>query len=201
MAEKPIIAAIIPAAGLSSRFDGANKLVQPLGVFSIVQHVVQAAKSTGCHSIIVVTGYEAQSVRQALRDEPVQVVHNEMFEAGMGASISAGVKEAGDVDGYLIWPADMPLIKPSSAAAVIDEFDPAAIVVPICDGKRGHPVLFPATFRVPLEGLTHQNGARSILNANADSIKEIEIADSGIHCDIDNREDLDRVIQKLYSNL
>lgn len=63
-------AAIILAAGLSSRFEAGpeeTKLVVPIFGKPLVRHVVEAALSSCAYPVLVVTGHAATQVENALR--------------------------------------------------------------------------------------------------------------------------------------
>jgi len=181
------ITAVVLAAGNSSRFGQGDKLIAPLSGIPIVRRSVEAAVRVGFPDFVVVTGLA--DVREALLGLDVRFCAP---PAGtMGASIAAGVSASPDAQGWLIWPADMPVIRSGSARRVVEAFDPAAPVVPVHDGRRGHPVLFPARFRQHLEALILDRGARDVLRAAA-HVVEVEVDDPGIHVDVDTVEDLAR---------
>ena len=65
----------------------------------------------------------------------------------------------------------------------------AAIVAPVYERRRGHPVLFSSAFRDELLRIAPSSGARPVLTANPGAVLEIEVADPGIHTDIDTLDD------------
>jgi len=187
----PHIAAIIPAAGLSSRFDSTNKLVQRLGGRTVIERVVSMAVKSGCRSAVVVTGHENERIRFVLKELEVSIVFNEAFQTGMGSSIAAGVASQPDVDGYLIWPADMPLVKLETIRSIIDAHQPSRIVTPVYKQRPGHPVLFSSVFRDELLRIDPSGGARPVLEENTKAVYRIETTDPGIFKDIDTIDDLE----------
>lgn len=208
MTSSPHIAAIIPAAGLSSRFlaadNGTNtvttKLVQRVGGRTVIERVVSVVVESGCQSCVVVTGHVEVQIRALLWRKDVSIVSNEAYETGMGSSIVKGVAIVPNADGYLILPADMPLVKLESVRTIIRAFRPAGIVAPVFDGRRGHPVLFSSRFRNELLQIDPSGGASPVLSANPGAVFEIEVADSGIHEDIDTFEDLQEAQLRINSD-
>jgi len=185
------IACVIPAAGASSRFEGGNKLLHPLGDSTVIGSVLSRASRCGFSEIVVVTGSEADRVKSVAEPFGARCAFNERYEGGMGGSIATGVSSAGaSTDGFLIWPGDMPFISKHTVRAVLEAFDLERIVVPTCAARRGHPVLFPARFRAELEALTSDRGARSVLSRDADAVLERPVDDPGIHHDIDTEAQL-----------
>ena len=109
---------------------------------------------------------------------------------GMGDSIAAGVRATADAQGWLVLPADLPLVRPASLLAVAQALQRASIVLPMHQGTRGHPVGFAAEHGPALMALVGAEGAASLVRA-AQPLK-LELADEGIVTDIDTVEDLAR---------
>ncbi len=127
--------------------------------------------------------------------------------AGMGQSLAAAVRATAHAPGWLILPADMPLVRPTSlravAAALIaadgSDTGPQA-VVPFFNGMQGHPVAFGAHCREALEELAGDVGARQVLRdlRSRGLVQELALDDDGVMLDIDTLADLeqaDRLLQ------
>ena len=63
-------------------------------------------------------------------------------------------------------------------------------MVPVCKGRRGHPVGFGGDFFADLAALGADEGARQLLTRYCDRVVELSLADVGIHRDIDLPVDL-----------
>jgi len=109
---------------------------------------------------------------------------------GMGDSIAAGVRATADAAGWLVLPADLPLVRPESLRAVAQALQGASIVLPFHQGTRGHPVGFGAEHGPALSALAGAEGAASIVRASQPL--KLELADEGIVTDIDPVDDLAR---------
>ena len=108
---------------------------------------------------------------------------------GMGDSIAAAVRATPDAAGWLILPADLPLILPQTILAVaraLENGEQAAY--PLYQGQRGHPVGFAATSGSELQNLKGNRGAAGILSAQ--SAIELIVSDAGCAMDIDTLEQL-----------
>src|SRR5262249_30350833 len=114
---------------------------------------------------------------------------------GMGDSIAAAVRATAAAGGWLVLPADLPLVRPDSLRAVAQALQRASIVLPFHEGTRGHPVGFAAEHGPALMALAGTEGAASLVRA-AQPLK-LELADEGIVTDIDTVEDLARA-ERLY---
>ena len=103
------VAAIVLAAGRSSRMGPHNKLLQPIDGSTIIARVAGAAIASGANPVIVVTGFEADRVEEAISGLDVTFVNNPNFDEGMSGSIKAGLSVLpARSDGAMILLGDMP---------------------------------------------------------------------------------------------
>ena len=189
-AASPRIAAVVLAAGRSSRM-GHFKLLAEIAGRPMLRHVVDAALASSARPVVVVTGNEADRVAQALQDLDVHLVHNQDFAAGLSTSLKAGIGALSpDIDAAIILLGDMPRIAGTHIAALIGAFAPGAIVVPVRQGQRGNPVLWPRDFFPQLLSLSGDQGARRLLVDLAARVREVEMPDDAIFQDIDTPEAL-----------
>lgn len=188
----PRIAAVVLAAGRSTRAGDVNKLTALIDGVPMVARTVARIRSSRADPIIVVTGHEAERVRAALAGANVTFTHNPDFAQGMATSIAAGIKALPDgLDGALICLGDMPGIEAAEIDRLIAAFDPsgaAAICIPVAGGRRGNPVLFAARFFNELQALAGDAGAKSVIGAHADVVAEVAMAGSGTLIDLDTQE-------------
>jgi molybdenum cofactor cytidylyltransferase len=110
---------------------------------------------------------------------------------GMGHSIAAGVGAAGDADGWLILPADMPLVRPATIVAVAEGLERYPVCYAQYRGIQGHPVGFGTELYSELVALSGDEGAKRIVARYA--AQPIEVDDPGVHIDVDTIEDLARL--------
>ena len=85
------IAALVLAAGRSSRMGGPNKLLAEIGGRPLVRIVTEQVLASRARPVIVVTGHQREGVEAALADLPVEFVHNAAFADGLGTSLKAGI--------------------------------------------------------------------------------------------------------------
>ncbi len=191
------IAAIVLAAGTSTRMGGTNKLLTCLGDQPVLRHSVCAVLNSRARPVVVVTGHQAGAVSEVIENLQVSLVHNEKFADGMATSLAAGIAAvASDADGALICLADMPLIQADVINALIVAFAPQegrSIVVPVHAGRRGHPVLLGRAHFDALQQLTGDRGARALIDENADQVAKVEVGDTSTFADADTPEALKRL--------
>jgi molybdenum cofactor cytidylyltransferase len=194
MTSRPAV--VVLAAGRGSRFRGLHhKLMQTLGASTVLATTISNALATELPVMVVTTEPLAEMVSRhvATRDMVVlPPVGSPASQAlGMGYSIAAGVAARSDASGWLVLPADMPMIQTHTLRQVADELDRHTIVYAQHRGLRGHPVGFSAELYSELVLLTGDEGARRLL-ARYPALG-VEVDDPGVLLDVDTEDDLDRV--------
>ena len=184
------IAVIVLAAGQSRRMGRRNKLLEPVDGEPMVRHAVRAAAAAAGGRPVVVTGHEREDVEAVLAGYDVTFAHNPDFRKGLSTSLARGVAvlPAG-VEGAIVCLADMPGVRSEHLERLRDAFDPgagAAICVATRRGKRGNPVLFASRFFAEMCDVEGDVGARHLIGAHADLVREVEMPDDGVLLDIDS---------------
>lgn len=189
------IAGVLLAAGTSSRFGEANKLLTDLDGEPVVRHSARTLLRThAClDRAVAVVGHEADRVRTALPDE-ITVVLNPDYQLGQASSVRAGVKAVRDSDAAVFALGDLPRVRPETVGLLSRAFlaglgDPIAAA---CEGRRGNPVLFGAHYFDVLANVEGDTGGRRILLESEDATL-VETGDPGILKDVDTPEDLERL--------
>ena len=192
----PKIMGLVLAAGKSTRM-GANKLLADLGGKPLMRHCVEALLASNVNEIIVVTGNEAEGVKDALKPLAVSFIHNPQFAEGLSTSLKCGIDAIrADADGVLICHADMPLIDAATVNQLVSAFDTAghrSICVPTYDGFRGNPVLWGRQHFKPLSALEGDRGGKRLMDALGKEIIEVAVASKGVLQDVDTPEALQEV--------
>ena len=198
-AEKPgrRLAAIVLAAGRSSRMGGSNKLLAEIGGRPLVRIAVEEALASRARPVIVVTGHQRESVETALTGLDVVLVHNPAYADGLSTSLKTGIAAAPpSADGAIVCLGDMPQVDARLIDSLLAAFDPeqgALIVVPTTAGKRGNPVVWSRRFFADLAALTGDVGARGLIATYPEAVVEVAVADSAAFTDIDTPDALDAV--------
>ena len=230
----PAVSAIVLAAGASTRM-GRPKQMLPWGGVPMVRHVAHTFASSMACEVVVVVGCRADAVARAvLEDEhgahrqghgqerrgdqgrtaPIRVVVNAAWNDGMAASVACGVGAArADAEAFLIALSDHPAVEVGVINALIEAFaqrSPAervrAVIAPVHDGRRGHPVLLSAGLRHELEalgcGAASEPGTartlRDIVNANtAPAWSLVEVPSEGIRMDLDTPSDYTEALSRM----
>jgi molybdenum cofactor cytidylyltransferase len=163
---------IVLASGRGARFAASGgtvpKLQAMLAGQTVLQHTLAAVQSSGLPWHVEVAPHP-----------------------GMGDSIAAGVRACAHAHGWLILPGDLPLIQAETLRLVANTLETHAVVVPVYQGQRGHPVGFSSACATSLMNLEGNRGAAHIIK-EFDAI-ELVVNDVGCITDIDTLSDLKRV--------
>jgi molybdenum cofactor cytidylyltransferase len=178
------VGAVLLAAGRSSRFGDGHKLLASWRGQPLVAHAADAISAAGLPPPIVVLGHDAAAVRAALAGRDLRFVEAADWAEGMGRSLAAGIAAVpADWDAALICLADMPAVEPELIAALAAA--PGAVVAPVWEGRRGHPVRWPRAAFARLLALSGDTGGRAVM-AEFD-VTELPAPSSACLTDIDTR--------------
>jgi molybdenum cofactor cytidylyltransferase len=188
------IAAVILAAGRSTRMGGPNKLLADLGGKPMLRTVTERVLASKVSSVTVVTGHQAAEVENALAGLKVKFVRNPDFFAGLASSVKAGIAAVpANADGVVVCLGDMPRIDARLVDRLIEAFAPDRghlIAVPVSDSRRGNPVLWSRRFFGELMKLDGDIGARNLIAAHAEAVVEVPVEGRGAFLDVDTPEAL-----------
>jgi molybdenum cofactor cytidylyltransferase len=109
---------------------------------------------------------------------------------GMGDSIASAVRATRSAPGWLILPADLPLIQAATLLQIATAALPCDVLVPTHAGQRGHPVRFSPACGDALAALAGSKGAASVVKCFQSA--ELAVDDAGCVMDIDTVADLER---------
>ena len=203
MPQKPNIAAIVLAAGMSRRM-GRPKALLPLGDKPLIHRVVQSiAETDSLTCLIVVTGHCQKKVTAALRGFDVHFVHNPNYDAGgMLSSVQAGIRAVPiDIAAVLIVLGDQPLIRPETVQSIVNAWKSSTprLVIPAYHGQRGHPVLIDRSGRSEVLALHGDETLKTFVTRHTSDAIELSVEDPATITDVDTPEDYERLLKQLNS--
>ena len=196
--KKRKIGAVVAAAGLSSRM-GAFKPLLPFDGATVIERCLANLRGAGAEDIVVVTGHRAAELSETLRGSSVTLVHNPKYAATqMFDSLCLGLRALPeDRDTILLTPGDVPLVRVETVRALLAAG--AGFACPVCAGRRGHPVALDAFWRDALLAYSGEGGLRGAVTALRIPTAEVEVADPGMHLDLDTPEDYQTALKLLHS--
>ena len=186
---------ILLAAGTSSRFGEANKLLAEIDDVALVRRVAESMSASRLANIVAVTGFEKDRVAGALADLDLEIADNPDFETGMASSIACGIARVGsEAAGAIIVLGDMPGVGAQLIGRLLDAFEHAQgdkITFPVdASGRQGNPVIWPRAFFADLRALSGGRGAKALIGAHEAATLGVPFEDEAAFRDIDAPEDL-----------
>ncbi len=190
---KALPTVIVLAAGGGFRFNGAgHKLAQNIRDSTVLGTTLDFVVASNLPLIVVTTPGLADIAAHHVASRDVLILppvdSRSPEPLGMGYSIAAGVAARPHSPGWLILPADMPLIQAATLHAVAAELDHHAAAFAQYRGRRGHPVAFSAELYSELIGMSGGDGAKRLLSRYP--AVAVEVDDRGVLLDIDTESDL-----------
>ncbi|GAB7010676.1 nucleotidyltransferase family protein [Halorubrum trueperi] len=189
------VGGVLLAAGTSDRFGDENKLLATVDGEPIVRRAARTLVAAEVEPIVVVVGHEADRVRDAVADLPIEVVLNDAYEAGQSTSVRAGIGALSaadvDVDAAVVALGDMPFVAPATVETLVAAYVAGAgdALAAAHEGVRGNPVLFDRRFFDRLAAVEGDVGGRAIL-LNSPASALVAVDDPGVRRDIDRPADL-----------
>ncbi|MBM3774733.1 MAG: nucleotidyltransferase family protein [Acidobacteria bacterium] len=193
----PGLAGLILAGGESRRM-GFPKALLSFGGSSFADHLVDLLAAV-CAPVIVVVGAHAEAIRAGMRSpSPALVVENPDWRRGQLSSLQCGLRALPpDCRGVVFTPVDHPNIQPATLAALLEAGGRAAVAIPRCQGRRGHPVYISQAVAEEVLALSAPASAREAIRRDPDRICYVDVEDSGILDDVDDPETYSRLTGQL----
>ncbi len=173
----PAIAAVILAAGISSRAR-RNKLMVKVDGRPLFMKAVEAAVKSKASPVFVITGYDAESLEEQLEDIDINVLRNHDYASGVKTSIRLGLKSVpSGCDGALLIPADMPNITPEYLNRMISSFKRGKekqLLVSACGGRKHNPVLWSSSLYSSADLVPEDSHLRQVFLEHSDYLGMVE---------------------------
>ena len=182
---------------------GRPKLLLPFHGGPVVARVVEALRQAGVEPIALVTSAERADIQEWARAAGLLVALNPAPERGMLSSIQAGIAALGGGEELarrgevlLVAPADLPALQAATVAELLRRRATAAapLALPVCGGKRGHPLAIAPGLIPEIATLDPEVGLRQLLDRHAADVLEVEVVDSGAVDDVDTPQDYERLL-------
>jgi molybdenum cofactor cytidylyltransferase len=201
-----MIVAIVPAAGKSVRMK-RPKLLLPLGRRLVIEHLLDALTQTAIETTFVVVPPGAEALLAVLQPfEKVIAVPLDAPTRDMRESIVAGLAFVEATmsrtlpEAFFVAPADQPTTSPQVVTCLIDHFrrERVPIVVPVHEGKRGHPVLLSWSMVPQVRAIPADRGLNDLIARSV--IAECPVPEEGVLADLDTPEDYERLSRSCDEN-
>lgn len=193
------ICAIILAAGESKRM-GFPKMLLDFNGKSMLEMVIENVKGSDVNNIMVVLGAENKRLSELVDRMNVKYCSNSNYKKGMLSSVRCGIRNIPkDCDAILVFQGDQPLISKDVTNVVIDAYRSSdkEIVIPVCNNKRGHPIMIGKKYLDKIEILDDNEGLRSLAYLYSDDVLEVETNNPAILRDFDTYDEYKKEINQI----
>jgi len=198
-----MLAAIILAAGESTRMGTPKALLADPDGRPFVARIVRAFAAAHISDVVIVTGSQHAAILDAIAADRPSItpifVRNPQPSFGQVSSLWIGLDAAvkPDLEGVLVTPVDIPMVRPSTMRQVIETWERthAPVVRPVVGERHGHPVLFD---RAVFDALRHApltEGARAVVRAHGDRLVNVPVDDEGCLVDVDTPADYEAILR------
>ncbi len=183
---------LLPAAGMSSRMRGGDKLLEPVNGVPCLAAMAQRAIAAGLDVLITLPAHDHP--REAvLNGLDLQIYRVPDPSEGMAASLRLAAKTVGNrASGMMILPPDMPAIDVNDLRKISDAFltTPSKIVqASTSNGIPGHPVVFPKHILPEFAKLSGDRGAADIVKTYKADVIYVSLEGNRARLDLDTPED------------
>jgi len=189
-----MIAAVILSGGSSSHMGSPKALLSYQGR-PFLEHLLDVTRHPRIGVRRVVLGAQAEAIARAVELHADEIVINDQWEMGQLSSLHAAMRSLpAGTDGLMVCLIDHPLISAALVDDLIQGFyaSGAPIVLPVFEGRRGHPVLYSAAVYEELEKAPMDVGARAVVWSHARDAFEVGTTEEGCVLNLDDPETLER---------
>ena len=180
--------AVILAGGFSQRM-GFPKAFLALEEKSTVLNLVDEMIRSGFGRVALVVSREIADSANTVFSDDVEIIINSAPEEGMISSLRLALDWAQFAEkGLLAQPVDHPLVSVVSMSKIIEEAKSANIVIPVYEGKRGHPTWWGRDVWNLLRDPMCDEGAKPLLRGWNNLVVEVKTDDPGILQNINTTE-------------
>lgn len=173
------IGAVIAAAGIPGGFLSYEKL-RHTDADSMIRRMIGTFRRAGVDDVAVITGYRAEETEKSLAKLGAVFLRSENYEQEQMLDFAVrGFQYLRQKCRRLFFcPADVPLFDESTVRKMVAQDAP--IVIPVCGGRRGHPVLIDASLIDSIVRYQGMHGLKGALDESGARVRLLAVEDEGV---------------------
>lgn len=173
------IGAVIAAAGIPGGFAVYDRSVHADGP-EMVKRMIQAFYRAGVEDIVVVTGYRAKETEKYLSKLGAVFLRSENYENEqmLDYAVRGFAYLRQRCEKMFFCPADVPLFSADTVQAMMET--PGPVVVPVYNGKKGHPILIDSGLLDNICSYKGKNGLKGAVDDSGAETVLIPVEDPGV---------------------
>jgi molybdenum cofactor cytidylyltransferase len=186
---------------------GRPKLSLPLGERTVIEHVLGRLREAEIQNVLVVAGPHVAELIPLAAAAGASVLLLEEPTEDMRATVEAGLNwiesnwRPTDSDAILLVPADHPLLCANIVMELVSIVRSLAlenrargdILIPTCNGRRGHPTLIGWRHVAGIRALPGHLGLNAYLRQHPEAVREVPVLSETVLLDLDTLEDYERI--------
>jgi molybdenum cofactor cytidylyltransferase len=191
-----MLAAVILSGGASRRMGSPKALLSYQGR-PLLEHLLDVAHHPKIGLRRIVLGADREPIAKEVNLALDEIVINEQWEKGQLSSIHVAIRSLpAQTDGIILLLIDHPLISATLVGELIDSFynSGKSIVLPVYEGRRGHPVIFSSALYQELMNAPLETGARSVVWAHAADVQVVQTNEEGCVLDLNDPDTLRKAL-------
>tara|TARA_B100000029_G_scaffold198492_1_gene196636 strand:+ start:77507 stop:78109 length:603 start_codon:yes stop_codon:yes gene_type:complete len=193
-----MITGFILGAGRSERM-GTLKQLLPFGEVTVIEHTCRIlTKSCLRSNVILVVGHCAKEITARISALSVRIAYNPDPGGDMLSSIQCGLAYTPHDNAILIALGDQPLVTSEIVNQLVQEYQrcPEGIVVPVYQGKQGHPIILSPAYREELLFNSYPGGLKELRDHHIDSVRHVPVDTDGVLIDMDYRHEYEAALKQ-----
>ena len=173
------IGAVIAAAGRPGGFSSYDEMEYIEGS-SMVRRMIGNFRRAGVEDIAVVTGYRAEETEKSLVKLGVFFLRADDYEEKQMLDFAVqGLSYLSNTCGRIFFcPSDVPLFSEKTIRKMMEDDSP--VVIPVCGGRKGHPVLIDAGLTEHIAAYTGERGLKGALDDSGAQAAFVQVDDRGV---------------------
>lgn len=170
--------AVIAAAGTPGGFRAYDKL-ENTDAGAMLRRMIYTFRRAGVEDVAVVTGYRAKETEKSLAKLGAVFLRCGDYENVQMLDLAVkGFRYLKNCERIFFCPADVPLFTENTLAMMLAQDAP--VVIPVCGGRKGHPVLIDAGLTENIAEYKGERGLKGALDASGAEIFLLPVEDDGV---------------------
>ena len=172
------VGAVIAAAGTPGGFRAYDKL-ENTDAGAMLRRMIYTFRRAGVADVAVVTGYRAKETEKSLAKLGAVFLRCGDYENVQMLDLAVkGFRYLKNCERIFFCPADVPLFTENTLAMMLAQDAP--VVIPVCGGRKGHPVLIDAGLTENIAEYKGERGLKGALDASGAEIFLLPVEDDGV---------------------